>query len=207
MISFEEVTAITELDRLFRSFGKGLVIDVDRFDQAALPERGCLSVGLGFNNLTTRLSFHSKDQFRIYYRKLDERDAKRFFVKNSPNRVSDGFTVRDGEDQVWPRRILENPDEDYALLSRILYQDQPYVICAGRSAEGTSAALRYLAHNWLPLYEAYKGQLKSENFATLVIHEFGCHNPLGLKTPPFQADGGVAGQARGKRLVNTVYSR
>lgn len=151
VIPYEEVAGIAELEAVFRRYGGALEICLDRHARRGahdFPHVGCLAVGLGFNTVTTSLSRYSGHLFEISYGTFSWDDADRSSVP-SGNETTDELTIN-GE-RVQPDRL-----KDYALIARIVHNGQPYIVCAGRSAKGTAAALKYLTTRWLDLLGAYK---------------------------------------------------
>jgi hypothetical protein len=174
-IPYEEVAPIAALDRVFRTFGGSLKICVDTYsrDRDPIPKAGLLSIGLGFNNVTTALSFESKKLFEIKYVSLLSKDRNDNCPEAEDCRTDDFvINLKRGNDKetVRPAEIV-GPERDYALIARIFKDSHPYVICAGRTAYGTASALEYLAESWMDLLDQYPtGYLSRKNMVAVISH-------------------------------------
>lgn len=141
IIPFEDIAAVLEIDRLLRSFGATLEICLDDYTrEKPLPENGCLSIGLGYNNVTTRLSEISERLFTITY----DHESDDFILGTTLKPILD------------PTKDTNN----YALLARVLVpkgetEYVTHIICAGHTAPDTVVACRYLAKNWKDLAHLY----------------------------------------------------
>jgi hypothetical protein len=183
VIAYEEVDAIGEMDRLFRHFGKGLDIGLDEYGREGkdLPEIGCLCIGLGFNNVTTALSRESNYLFKLRYGQVLNADSERFGLPAGT--ITDDFIIDSGGAEVHPRELVKD-HEDYALIARILHAGRPYLICAGHTADGTAAALKYVARFWprlLALCDHH--DLNSHHMVTVLAHQRDRREPGTLHKP------------------------
>ncbi|HZD32253.1 MAG TPA: hypothetical protein VE779_11390, partial [Candidatus Angelobacter sp.] len=185
-LPYEEVGPIGELDREFRKFGGALKIQLDKGDEGDdLPHYGCLSVGLGFNNITTKLSRYCSKLFEIDYVPLLPKDRKRFPAGADIPKISDDFVINHNGVEAHPSKWVQvEGGEDYALIARILHDGKPYIICAGRTADGTAAALKFLARHWLRIVGLYKedrANLETDNMVAILSHQHELREPGELK--------------------------
>lgn len=172
VISYEEVAGIAELDSIFRNFGGSLDICLDthiRKRADDFPDVSCLSIGLGFSIVTAALSEYSGNSFRIGYGNPLACDLDESLQQDD---ITDELII-DGE-KIEPEGL-----SDFALIARILHDKRPYLVCAGRSAKGTAAALKYLARHWPVLFDEYKAKNKGLMSHHLVVKI--SHHRLGLE--------------------------
>lgn len=155
IIPFEDISAVIELDREFNRFGARLRMVYDTYKTAELPPGGCLSVGLGYNNVTVKLMKEHPELFQITYHDGTD-DFK--LGDTMHDRVEDG--------------------NDFALIARIVLGTEKdpaiYIICAGRSATGTVVACKYLAKQWKYLLSMYKhdqeARMTNKHSLAVMIH-------------------------------------
>jgi len=167
IVPFEELDVVLKLDRLFRRFGDGVEICLDRYYESGedLPRDGCLSIGLGFNNLTTsRLPAASDFLYRVSY--PDGTDDFRIYGENLA--------------EIDPHSLVD-ADHEYALLARVLVPSGaakpiPYLVCAGHTADGTAAACNFLVNNWKEILKHYLENGKAldhHHMAAVLTHPKG----------------------------------
>ncbi|HXM40775.1 MAG TPA: hypothetical protein VN924_05955 [Bryobacteraceae bacterium] len=161
IVPFEELEGAVRLDQLFKRFGEGVEICLDRYYRGgdALPPNGCLSVGLGFNNLTSpRLSEASNSLYWVTY----------------PGGTDD-FRIRDeGGTEVDPSSRAPAGTE-YALLARILVGPArtPYLVIAGHTGYGTVAACNFILERWREIvghYKDHQKDLHEHHMAAILFH-------------------------------------
>ncbi|MGA2902725.1 MAG: hypothetical protein ABSD98_02760 [Candidatus Korobacteraceae bacterium] len=176
IVPFEDLEAVRIIDRLFSKYGTNLYMMLDPFDTNITKEplkEGCLSIGLGYNNVTTTLMKKSH-LFEISY----------------PN-GSDDFCLRKFDDPNQPdgrSELIEIPkssDWDYALFARVLLEAGrgnrpiPYIVCAGRTAGATVVTCTYLANHWEEIAEKFRtagnfpDSLDQYHMATVFRYELG----------------------------------
>lgn len=171
-LAFQDIRAATYLSNsLYEMTGKDVRlihdkdIDGDGFNYCAI------SIGLGFNDFTHRLS--------------EQCDKKLFEVVfgqslKDPNFATDYFKI----DGVCP----EPPqNKDDCLVARIVLRpfdgtaNRVCFVCAGRTASGTAAAGFFLARHWeqlMKLYVEHEMSLDLDSLAVVVRHThdaFGHH--------------------------------
>jgi len=193
VISAEEVPPIADLDALFRTFGRQIEIKVDEFDREGnrLPKEDLLSIGLGFNNVTTTLSHESGLLFEITYDEFLSKD-KVPWVKG--NERTDDFHINlkpcGDRKPVRPSDVVGDKRE-YALIARILRHGQVCIVCAGHTAHGTASSLAYLSERWKDLFSQYgPGELVQKNMLALLSHQPD-HREIGkLESLYFSVPGG-----------------
>jgi hypothetical protein len=151
--AFDELTAISKMGKLFADNGVRLEIERDKyFNPRFIPDSPCLSVGLGFNNLTTELS-NSSCMFKIEYRN----DEKYGFT-------TDVLLIRPEDPEAKEFKAPAcDPGFEYALVARVLYEGRPYVICAGHTGIGTIAALNYVSENWEHVIARFQSEPEPKN--------------------------------------------
>jgi len=67
IVPFRELNAVLKLDREFRNFSRhGIKLCLDSEYSQGLPERGCICLGLGFNEITRRLGELS-GAYEVYF--------------------------------------------------------------------------------------------------------------------------------------------
>jgi hypothetical protein len=162
VVAFEELEPVLRLDRLFRRHRGELRICLDRYYSIGeeLPPNGGIAIGLGYNNATYKLGKLSGQLYEVIY-----------------CGQTDDFVIFDGKAKIEPRSLITS-NEEYALLARILLRrggspPVPYFVCAGHTGDGTVAAFKFLAENWLELTRAYENQDKSltrHHMAALLTH-------------------------------------
>ncbi|MGL6075122.1 MAG: hypothetical protein ACRC8S_13260 [Fimbriiglobus sp.] len=168
---FEDLQAALAIEREFRKHRSKIQLQLDIYHSAEteLPPTGCISVGLGYNNVTARLAEHCPDLFVITY------DDK-----------SDDFYL--GVDKQHGNDVQ---CEDYALIARVVLgsakRPVPYIICAGHSAEATFVAGEYIAKHWRLLAQLYKHsdnpkRLNESNMAVILRYN---KDAVGKPTAPF----------------------
>ncbi len=159
VVPFEELESALELGRLFRKFRGEIKVRLDTYnDGRPLPSNGCLSLGLGFNNLTALLGKISK-LYEIRY----------------PN-GTDSFVINDGTTIIDPAS-LAGPAQEYAILARVLVDEVPYLVVAGHTGHGTVAACNFLLKYWrTKIIECYKTKgkdLSRHQMAAVLVHPRG----------------------------------
>lgn len=159
LIPFEDLSGVLEIDAQFRKHGGRLSPEVDRYKTGPLPTVGCISIGLGYNNVTFRLGEKSNELFHVQYDK--ETGSDYLLLRNNSGLCA--------------APASEKKDEDYGLIARVLVRKGktavPYIVCAGHTASGTVGASEYLAENWdrlARLYEQNDKRLDGHNLAVLV---------------------------------------
>jgi len=137
IIPFEDLEAVLAIDREFRKYEGKIRMVLDVFRSKPLPEEGCLSIGLGYNNVTIKLAELCPGLFEVIYD--DE---------------SDDLCLGNGD------KGTEEECDDYALIARVLLGSSrrpvPYIICAGHTARATVVACEFLAKNWTQLADLYR---------------------------------------------------
>jgi hypothetical protein len=163
VVAFEELTSLAEIDREFKRFGRGLDVELDCYDEktSTLPRAGALSIGLGFNNLTTALSEECNGLFEIRYEAPDGVEPVLGLADST-----DHVTIRDGTNDIDPRNLVGNR-HDYALIARVIYRSVPFVICAGHTARGTAAAYQG--------YISTKRDFQLNHMAAILSHVWDRH--------------------------------
>jgi hypothetical protein len=159
IIPLKEFVEVMKLDREFRDLGgKGIIVEEDNFREGSpdLPTNGCLSTGLGFNNLTVMLGDLSGAYEVVYKHRTDN------FCR---------FKDRSAK-PIWPRATSGH---EYALIARVLLPGRdhkliPYLVCAGHTADGTASACGYLADNWRDIWYRHCRERQEENMAVVMTH-------------------------------------
>jgi len=142
VVPFEEVKAVLDIQRLFDSMGARLEIDLDcNLPPKDLPDYSVLAIGLGFNSATFRIQEWSKSLFEVIYEYDQSLEA-----------ITDDFKVNEIKHGV----VNKDSKYDYALFARVFKEDIPHFICAGRTANGTEAACKFLARKWDTLANQYE---------------------------------------------------
>jgi hypothetical protein len=143
VVPFEELKAVLEIQRLFDSMGAKFQIDLDiNLPSNTLPSHGVLAIGLGFNYATYLIQECCKPLFEVFYETDENLGA-----------ITDDFMV----DEVKHEVVKEDSNYDYALFARVFKEEGSlHLICAGRTANGTEAACRFLAKNWTILASQYE---------------------------------------------------
>lgn len=142
VVPFEEVKAVLDIQRLFDSMGARFEIDLDEnLPSKSLPSHSVLAIGLGFNYATFLIQDCCKPLFEVIY----ENDESLGFT-------TDDFMVNEIKHDV----VKEDSKYDYALFARVFKDDVLHFICAGRTANGTEAACKFLARNWKTLADQYE---------------------------------------------------
>jgi len=168
IIAFEDLDAVIRIDVEFRKFGGKLHVIVDEYSdhvRTRLP-KGCLSIGLGYNNVTSRLADLSKGLFEIGYTKTQY--------------PSDYVGWKENDAAPY-KEFQPNDGDDYALIARVLNCKEqppaPCIICAGHTATGTVVASEYLADHWDVLANLYLNQhprpkkFEEHNMAVLLLYK------------------------------------
>lgn len=132
-------------------------------------DRCIISMGLGFNSRTAMIA--------------DQCFGELFYIawgKSPKNRILTDLLTFGG-------RLLGDPGPglDHAVVARVVIEGRPHFVCAGRTADGTAVAGRYLAKNWrdmLAKYERRSGKngslrrshdLCRHSLAVLLTHKVG----------------------------------
>lgn len=157
VVPFEELKAVLEIQKLFDSMGAKFQIDLDiNLPLNNLPSHSVLAIGLGFNYATYLIQECCKPLFEVFYETDEILGA-----------VTDDFMV----DKVKHEVVKEDSNYDYALFARVFKEEGSlHLICAGRTANGTEAACKFLAKNWAILASQY------ENDAGKGKHNIGEHS-------------------------------
>ena len=160
IVPWQELEVVLEIDRVFQEFGGKLEIAPDRYHRGGerWPEEGCLSLGLGFNNLTVEIG-EATQAYKVFYN--DHTDDFHTYTE-------DGSIVRPKPD----------PGFEYALFARVLLdlggeEPTPYVVCAGHTADGTSAACHYLATKWQQIWTNNREDLMCKHMTGILYHRAG----------------------------------
>lgn len=167
IVPFEDLEAVLEIDREFRKYGAKLTLTRDRYrlpdktkeQDSLLPARGCIAIGLGYNNVTCRLQ--AKKLYQIRYHAV---------TPGSPRGEDDGSEDVVIGNQIGPRRGFD----DYALLARVLCAGKPespvsHIVCAGHTTPATAHACRFLASSWKQLAELYARGNRSLNRESMAV--------------------------------------
>lgn len=142
VVPFEELKAVLDIQRLFDSMGARFEIDLDiNLPSNTLPSHSVLAIGLGFNYATYLIQECCKPLFEVFY----ENDE-------SLGSITDDFMVNEIKHDV----VKKDSKYDYALFARVFKEDVLHFICAGRTANGTEAACKFLARNWIVLASQYE---------------------------------------------------
>lgn len=143
VVPFEELKAVLEIQRLFDSMGAKFQIDLDiNLPSSTLPSNSVLAIGLGFNYATYLIQECCKPLFEVFYENDENLGA-----------LTDDFMV----DEVKHEAVKEDSNYDYALFARVFKKEGGlHLICAGRTANGTEAACKFLAKNWAVLASQYE---------------------------------------------------
>ncbi|MGA2687983.1 MAG: hypothetical protein ABSE85_07935 [Candidatus Korobacteraceae bacterium] len=191
IIPFEDLDGVLKIDREFAKYGGKLKMEYDNYREditADLPEKGCLSVGLGYNNVTTRLMKLSDYLFEVTYKDNDSDDfrLRRHYYKDRPSGPHDYET------------ITARKNEEYALIARVLVpkggaeKPVPYIVCAGHTAKATVVACKYLATDWRTIAEKFqeKGNLPDcvheYNMGVVLRYTMGAKEAPRLDEPQFE---------------------
>jgi hypothetical protein len=144
VVPFEELKAVLEVQRLFDSMGAKFQIDLDSniHNCNALPSHSVLAIGLGFNYATYLIQECCRPLFEVFYTTDENLGAE---------------TVDFMVDKVEHEVVKKDSDYDYALFARVFKKEGGlHLICAGRTANGTEAACKFLAKNWAILASQYE---------------------------------------------------
>jgi hypothetical protein len=163
IIPFEELKAVLEIKQLFDSMGVKFGIELDDVcKNKVLPNGSVLAVGLGFNCATKLIQAFCPQLFEITYE-----------VDSDFGYETDDFKVKEGRHD----NPNSNSKYDYALFARVFKDDVLHFVCAGRTADGTEAACRYLAKNWTKLLRQYdnesgkgKHDVNKQSMAVIIRH-------------------------------------
>ena len=156
---YQDVQGALILSRELSKFGVRLEIKADEYKANALPSEGCFAIGLGFNNVTRRLSREvCPGLYTITYPEIAGEG-------DSSDRTDDFYLNEQGGEGKEAEQVvgLKTDTCDYALVARIVRHSQGnspiiYFVCAGRTAKGTVFASTYLANNWKELLNRWYTQ-------------------------------------------------
>jgi hypothetical protein len=179
IVPYQELEVMLMLDREFRKYSRRVEIRLDDFhpgEYRPLPPYSCLSVGLGFNNLTVRLGAESG----VYTVQHDQP------VKGKKH-TTDYFTIMNYGTKNSPieenhRKVIDpgaevESDEEWALIARVLVCETdhtapvPVLVCAGHTADGTMEACRYVAQRWrTDIWNPHREVLQDHHMALILAH-------------------------------------
>lgn len=121
-----------------------------------------ISMGLGFNSRTAMIA--------------DQCNGKLFNIawgKSPKNSIHTDLLTFGG-------KLVDDPgpDLDHAVVARVVIEGRPHFVCAGRTADGTTVAARYLAKNWQDMLAKYERRNR-KNGSLRRSHDL-CRNSLAV---------------------------
>jgi hypothetical protein len=166
IVPYQELVSVFRLEREFRRFGRRIEIRLESEYSNHLPDYGCLSVGLGFNKMTSKLA-NISHLYEIVYTET---------IPGVSDYTTDDFVITpEGGGRIEPRAKVTGEGVEWALLARILVNKGamgpvPYLVCAGHTADGTAAACNFLADKWRSLCSSNRDVLPEKHMAFILTH-------------------------------------